>query len=540
MSSRGADIRALVLALEHGQISRRQFIQRGLAAGLSLSAASGLLAACGGGADEAGVTKAETGPAQRGGTITVAVSPPSYPIDAFESGDPGSRLTFQNVINYLVFITPDLRVEPELASEWTSNDARTWTVKLREGVKFHSGKDFTAEDVVATFERVIDPKSGSSGVSSFAGFLEKGGTTKIDDYTVQFDLTRPISGFPYVLRTYQAAILSADYDGDFAGKPDGTGPFALANYTPKQGAELVRNKNYWEPDAPLLDGFRLVYFEDVAAQVTALQSGEADIMMNVPLATIPTVQAGGEDIQLLSASSSSHLQLAMRVDEEPWDDKRVRQALAYSIDREQLVSQLLGGYADAGNDHLIAPVFPIATSVDIPQREQDYEKAKSLLAEAGHPDGVDVVLRTHPGFGLPDYAQAVVEMAKGAGFQIDLKVEPDEIYYEHWNTAPFALEAWIHRAWPSQLLNLAYRSGADWNVPHWSNDEFDGLVEEFDAALDEGEQARLAGEIATLMNDETPAIISYFIKTTKAVSTRVKGQKPEPTDFLDLRKTWVD
>jgi len=442
------------------------------------------------------------------------------------------------VVNYLVRVMPDLQVIPELATAWESSDAKNWTVTLRKGVKFHNGKDFTADDVVATYDRLVDPKVASAAKSAFS-FLDKGKIIKVDDHTVRFELNRALGDFPYSMFTYQAAILPADWPGDFANNPIGTGPFKLTRYVPKETAEYERFEGYWENGLPYIDKLRLVFFEDMAAQISALQSGAVDMMQSIPLDSIEALGAKENNIQLLAASSASYAQLAMRVDQKPFDDKRVRQALAYSLDRDLLVNSLWNGYADIGNDHLIAPVYPLFKGVSFAQRNQDYDKAKKLLSEAGYPNGIDVELRTHPIFSLPQYAQAVQDMAKPANIRIDLKVEQDDLYYQHWNTTPFALEAWIHRPSPGQLLNIGYRCGADWNVPHWCNKTFDDLVTQLDATVDQGKRNEIAGKIAAVMNDETPAIVAFFYKNVRPASARVRGLIGEPTDFLDMRKAWL-
>jgi peptide/nickel transport system substrate-binding protein len=262
-------------------------------------------------------------------------------------------------------------------------------------------------------------------------------------------------------------------------------------------------------------------------------------MQSIPLDSVEALGAAENGIELLTASSASYAQLAMRVDQKPFDDKRLRQALAYCLDRDLLVKSLWSGFADVGNDHMIAPVYPLSHGVMVAQRSQDYDKAKKLLADAGHPGGIDVELRTHPIFGLPQYAQAVQEMAKPANIRIKLTVEQDDLYYQHWNTIPFALEAWIHRPSPGQLLNVGYRCGADWNVPHWCDHAFDDLVTQLDATVEQGMRNEIAGKIAAVMNDETPAIVSFFYKTIRPVRNRVKGLVGEPTDFLDVRDAWL-
>ncbi|MGE0005629.1 MAG: ABC transporter substrate-binding protein [Parvibaculaceae bacterium] len=506
---------------------RRRFLKSSLLAGLALPPLAQFIAGAASAAEEV----------RRGGTLTIATTAPTA-VDPHQLQDPGGRAFVQPIVNYLVRVTPDLQVVPELATAWESQDAKVWTVTLRQGVKFHNGRDFTADDVVATFERLVDPKVASAARSAFS-FLDPGKTTKVDSHTVRFELNRALGDFPYSLFTYQAGILPADWPGDFAKNPIGTGPFKLTRYVPKETAEYERFEGYWEDGQPYLDRVRLAFFEDTGAQIAALQSGAVDMMQSIPLDSIEALGAADHNIDVLAASSATYAQLAMRVDQKPFDDKRVRQALAYTLDRELMVKSLWSGYADLGNDHLIAPIYPLSKGVKLEQRKQDYDKAKALLAEAGYPDGIDVELRTHPIFGLPQYAQAVQEMAKPANIRIELKVEQDDLYYQHWNTTPFALEAWIHRPSPGQLLNIGYRCGADWNVPHWCNKAFDDLVTELDATVEQGKRDEIAGKIAEVMQDDTPAIVAFFYKNLRPVSHRVKGLAGDPTDFLDLRKVWL-
>ncbi len=509
-------------------------MRRALVAGMTVGSASAFLAAYGP-SDKAMAVAASP---KRGGTLRVGVTPPSA-VDPHMLQDPGGRATVQPAVNYLVRVTPDLKVIPELATEWSSPDAVNWTVKLRQGVKFHNGKPFTADDVVATYDRLVDPKVASAARSAFS-FLEKGNIMKVDTYTVRFHLSRPLGDFPYSMFTYQAAILPADWPGDWAKNPVGTGPFKMTSYVPKQRAEFVRNEGYWEQDLPYLDKLQVTYFEDIGAQVTAMQSGTIDLMQDTPLDVISALKAGSPNIHFLEARSSTYAQLAMRVDTKPFDKKQVRQAIAVCLDRPKIIGSLLGGRGDIGNDNLIAPVYPLSKGIRLSQRKQDYAKAKSLLAEAGYSNGVDIELRTHAIFQLPQYAQIVQEMVKPAGVRMEIKVEPDDIYYQHWNTIPFALEAWVHRPSPGQLLNLGYRCGADWNVPHWCNKEFDTLVNQLDATVDPAKRAQIAGQIAALMNDEVPAIISFFFHAVRAMRSNVKGHQADPAGFLDVRRTWVE
>src|SRR6201999_3328394 len=143
---------------------------------------------------------------------------------------------------------PDLTLQPRLATSWSHNeDSSVWTFKLRSGVKYHTGETFKADDVVASIDRLCDPKNASNALSAFKGILSKGNTRKVDDLTVEFHLDAPYGSFPYVVSSdnYNCIILPASYKGDYEHNWDGTGPFKLDKFTPKVGASFVRNDAYW-------------------------------------------------------------------------------------------------------------------------------------------------------------------------------------------------------------------------------------------------------------------------------------------------------
>ncbi|MDX8463907.1 ABC transporter substrate-binding protein, partial [Mesorhizobium humile] len=171
-----------------------------------------------------------------GGTVRAGVAVPGGAIDPVTFYDSGSyQLVFQTA-EFLCVTQPDLTLKPVLAESWSPNaDGSVWTFKLRKGVKFHNGEDFKADDVVATFDRLADPKGTSNALSVFKGLLSKGGTRKVDDHTVEFHLDAPNGSFPYSVSidNYNAVILPASYKGDYEKTFEGTGPFRLESYTPK-------------------------------------------------------------------------------------------------------------------------------------------------------------------------------------------------------------------------------------------------------------------------------------------------------------------
>jgi len=483
-----------------------------------------------GGSEAAG----SEGGGQPGGTLTYAAAPPNT-LDPHMASSLGDIHSIQPVVSYLVRLGTNLELLPDLATEWSSEDGQTWTFKLREGVTFHDGSEFTAEDVVASFDRLVDPEVASAAAGSFT-FLEVGGTTAVDDHTVEFALTEPVGDFPAWTTAYQAAILPAEWEGDFANNPIGTGPFTLAEYVPRQRAVYEANPDYFENGMPKLDGMEVVYYEDFGAQITAIQSGEVDVMTLLPGDLVDTVPEGS-GVQLLSAPSASHSQLTMRVDTEPWDDVRVRQALALTVDRQQIVDELWGGHAQVANDHTFSPVYAEAEGLDIEQREQDIEQAQQLLEEAGHPDGVSAELTTYGGIGI--FAQAVAEMAAPAGFDLEITVEPTDVYYQHWTDLELAMETWLHRSSPAQMPSLSFQCGVDWNVPKWCNEEYDELLTQLNGAVDEGERAEIVAQMAAIQHEEVPSIIAWYQDTLSAARDNVSGFEAHPANFVDFRNTTV-
>ncbi len=264
----------------------------------------------------------------------------------------------------------------------TERQGRVWTFKLRENVKFHDGQPFTAKDVVATFDRLADPGKRLGGALGIKGVLSKGGAKAVDDHTVAFHLDAPNGNFPYYVSSdnYNAVILPANYAGGYEKSFIGTGPFRLENIRAKVGASFVRNPDYWGEKA-LPQRVQFSFYADQQAQLLALQGHQADVMGTF------TVQGGAAilnnpDYKAVGVKSSAHRQIHMRNDNPLFKDKRVRQALALSLDRDVLVRGLFKGRAQLGNDSPFAPVFP-SSDAGVPQRRIDVAKAQAVARASG-------------------------------------------------------------------------------------------------------------------------------------------------------------
>ena len=514
----------LIDELRVGRIGRREFLRHGTVLGMS---APLLLAAAGG---IGSLAAPQIARAATAGTVRVAQTTPSGAIDPVTVPDSGGVIMLCQTGEYLAISAGDLRLRPVLAESWKPNqDGSVWTFKLRQGVKFHNGKTMTADDVVATIDRLADPKSASNALSAFSGVLSKGGTKKVDDYTVEFHLDAPNGNFPYYVSSdnYNTIILPADYAGDFEKNFIGTGPFKLEKYTPKAGASFLRNPDYWGPKA-VPERTEFSFYADIQPQIVALQGRVVDVVAQVPVLQGMAL-LNDPKVSIISLRSSAHTQVHMRTDMAPFTDKRVRRAIALCLDRQKLVKGLFRGRSDIGNDSPFAPVYP-STDTAVPQRDLDIGQAKQLMAAAGFADGFKVKLTTEKFIEIPDYCQIIQQAVRAIGVTIDLNVESQDGYY---GKAVFGQSDWLdsvmgatdygHRGVPNVLLAAPLTSDGTWNSAHFKNKQYDTLVSQYVAALDLGSQRAAAGQIQALLLDETPVIFSYFYNFLTATAKGVSG-----------------
>jgi peptide/nickel transport system substrate-binding protein len=518
--------------------SRPRRRSRILAALAGLAVVPLLLAACASGSS-ADTDGAAAGEPKAGGTLKVGSPTPNAAPDPVTMYDPGSINVVQQVAEYLIWSENDGTLSPMLAESWEpSEDASSWTVTLRDGVTFNDGTPLTAADVVASIDRLIAPDSVSSAASSFAGILTTGKTAATDDATVTFTLDRPFADFPYLLSSanYNTLILPASFDGDFIGSPVGTGPFTLTSYDASTGAVFAKNPDYWGADEVYLDGVDMSFFTDYSALSSALLSRSIDVAAIVSYAANQPLY-GNDQVVLEGTTSAGGQFLAMRTDTAPWDDKRVRQALALTIDRAALLEATQGGQGGIADDHIFADIY--GQDVDVPQREQDIDAAKELLADAGHADGITATLSAPQSSAA--IAQLVQQMAAEAGIDLELDLQDNASYYDApWLEVPLGLTGWASRPTASQFLSLAFTSDAIWNTAHWSNPEFDALVAEYEATVDEAERADLAQQIATIMHDEVPQIIATWPEVAIAMLPDVKGVPVNSSSYAELSHGWLD
>jgi peptide/nickel transport system substrate-binding protein len=475
--------------------------------------------------------------------IKAGISTPAAAINPLTVADQGGLDMLAQTGEYLCLATQQLTLKPVLATSWSSNStANVWTFKIRQGVKFHNGAALTADDVVYTYKLQTGPGKNSA----LGGVLKPAGVVKVDDFTVAFHLEAPNGNFPYLTSSenYNMIIIPNNYDPTkWQSSFIGTGPFVLGSYTPKVGATFTRNESYWGTKA-LPSQTQFTFYDTQPPSILALTGGTIDVLGQFSVNGGEALLNGSYNVIKLKAST--HRQLSMRNDQAPFTDPRVRQAIALTLNRPQIVTALFKGDADVGNDSPFWSGFA-STDTSIAQRTQNISQAKSLLAAAGHPNGFTTTLVTENIQEIPAFAQIVAQSAAAIGVKINLNVEAQSKYYGNfefggsdWLDGTMSLVDYGHRSVPNlflgaplQTINTKTGTGV-WNAAHFSNSQYDKLSAQYVAALDVSTQRSIAGQIQTLLLNETPIIFAYFYNYLTATAKGVTGVYPTAIGHLFL------
>jgi peptide/nickel transport system substrate-binding protein len=529
-----------------GRLSRRDFIRRGAVVGISLPVLGAVISACGSSATTS-APSSSTG--KSGATIRAGITVPTGAINPVTVADQGGLDMLAQTGEYLCLSDQTLTLKPVLATSWTPNStADVWTFKIRQGVKFHDGSPLTADDVVYTYKLQTNPAGKSAALSALGGVLTPSGVEKVDDYTVAFHLEAPNGNFPYLVSSdnYNMIIIPNNYNpANWQSSFVGTGPFVMKSYTAKVGASFTRNESYWGTKA-LPAATQFTFYSDQTPLNLALTAGTIDVVGQFEVSGGEQLLAPGAPYNIIRLKSSAHRELSMRNDQAPFTDARVRQAIALTLDRPAIVQALFKGYADLGNDSPFAPVYP-STNTSVPQRKQNIAQAKSLMAAAGHPNGFTSHMATEQLAEIPQLAQIIAQSAKAIGVTIGLTITTSATYYgsstfgsSPWLDSTMSLVDYGHRGVPNAFLTAALETtdattgtGA-WNAAHFNNAQFDKLVGQYVATADLSTQRSIAGQIQTLLLNETPIVIPYFYNYLSATAKNVTGAYPTAVGHIFL------
>ena len=533
--------------LVQGRISRRDFLRFSTLLGLSAGSAY-FLAACG--APQPAAPAEEATPAAsitRGGIWTDSMQLQLLDHPARLSWVEGANIVRQ-VCEYLTLTGVDNITRPYLLDKWeASDDVLTWDLYLKKGIKFNNGDELTADDVMFTFGEWLNPDVGSSMLGLLAYLRGMQDVEKVNDYQVRLHLQFADIAVPEHLFHYPAVILHHNFEGDIIKQPVGTGAFTLEEYAEGERAVFKRREDYWQMGAdgqplPYLD--QLTYVStDKDAGVAALQSGQVDSMYD-PRPTDFQALQGVDTLAIRSVSTSQALIGRMRVDLEPWDDVRVRNALKMCQDRAKILQLAYFGEGDLSLDAHVAPVHPAYCEKPIP--DYDPDGAKALLQEYASEKGIDlplkVTLATKNDQQEPEFAQALKEMAAPAGFDIALDITDPAGYWDRWTEVDLGITSWTHRPLATMVLPLAYTKEAigNWNETRWTDDEFEKILRQAQGTLDVEARRGLMCQIEDIMQQRGPIFNSFWKKVWNITSTKFHNVKAHPTAYDLLYDVWKE
>lgn len=519
----------LVEQLEKGRTTRRDFLRTSTLLGLSATAAYGI----------AGKITGEqfVAPARAQGTPggTVRIS-----MNVMELSDPSladwsqKSNVYRAVNEPLAKIGADNITRPYLAERWEANDDLTaWTFHLRQNATWSNGDAFIADDVVANIEKWLDEAHGSSNYSRFSS-LE--GAEAIDDHTVRFNLSSPDLAVPEALGDYPALIVHRNFwnnGGSFLDNP-GTGPFQMSDYTVAERATLNRRTDapWWGGDV-MLDEIDIIdHGDDPSAYLAALASGQVDLLYEISADQVAAVR-GMEDLELYETVTGQTGVARFHVTSPPFDDPRVRRAIRACIDHDVLLELAFQNLGTPGEDHHVAPIHP--EYAELPRPQQDYDLARSLLAEAGHADGLDIEINcvAQPTW-EPNTCQVIAEMLRPAGINLNVNILPGGTYWDRWTDWPFGFTSWTHRPLGVQVLNLAYRTGVPWNETNYSNPEFDALLDQANATLDLEARRAITEQLEQIIQNDSIIIQPYWRAIHTASNRNINGFELQPAREFDF------
>ncbi len=496
-------------SLVEGRLTRRDFLCRATAAGLTLPAAMML------------ADKALAASPRRGGHLSVGLSTGS----TSDSLDPTTYTNWTMftiataVCNYLVELAPDKTPMPELATSWEAMDgAKRWVFELRKDIFFSDGRPLTAADVIYSLNLHRGEETTSPGKPLLASVKA---ITADGPHSVVFELTEGDADLPQILATFQFIIVPEDHS-DWS-RLIGTGGYILEDFDPGVRVVAKRNPNYWKSDRAWIDSFEALTILDSGSRVTALLGGSVSMIDRADAKTIDRIRSRG-GYQIIENKGTAYDSSAMDSRVAPFDNRDVRLALKYAVNREDMLRKIHRGYGWVGNDHPVPPNDPYFNA-ELPQRTYDPDKAKFHLKKAGL-SSLDVTLSAADAAfnGAVDAAVLFGEQAKAAGINLKVAREPNDGYWSNvWMVKPFTMVTWSVRVTPALQFAIAYACGAPWADGFYCNDQFQRLLKESRVTTDFAKRKEIFGEMQAIQRDEGANHVFMFESAVNIFADAVGG-----------------
>ena len=424
------------------------------------------------------------------------------------------------VFDCLTEVGADGQLKGELAESWeASADAITWTFKLRQGVTFHSGKAFGADDVLASLAMHTAEGAKSAAKPIVENIAEM---KKINEHEVQMTLKAGNADFPFLLSDYHILMFPAGEIDEAIASGNGTGLYKVVSFDP--GVRFVGKRvdsHYKDGSAGWFDEVEFIAINDASARMNALMTNQVDAVNRVDFKTEALLKAN-PNVNIFEVTGNQHFTFPMLTGTDPFSNIKVRQALKHAVNRQELVDKILLGHGAVANDHPIGPANQYYAA-DLAQNDYDPDKAKALLKEAGVDNlTVDLSAANAAFPGAVDAAQLYQASAKAAGININVVQEPDDGYWSNvWLKKPWCACYWSGRATEDWMFSTAYESGVPWNDSGWENARFQELLLTARAELDSAKRKDMYTEMQMLMSSEGGTVVPMYANYVDAHSSKL-------------------
>ena len=545
-----SEVNEMVQEVATAGISRRHFVQG--AAAVAAGAALPMTQILGGSSVSAAASK----------TLRVATGKQEAVAAPWETRG-GSLFILAMVGEWLCWQRADGSLEPRIAESWTSSaDAKQWVFKIRQGVKFNDGTPLTVDDVVYTYTSIFDKsiyKTNSYSKGNYDNILDAKGVVKVDANTIQFNLMQGIGNFPFFVSSacYGMCIIKKGAFGGAGWEKTmiSAGPWKMVSHVNTESTLYEKNPYYWDSKFnPGFDKIELVQFVSAATALPLVKTGKIDFVAAMEASDALALDKAKFTVNTLPAGAGfAHVH--MRTNFGPFQDKRIRQAAALTIDRVGYVNGIMKGIGGrVGNDSVMDPYNTADTSV--PQRKQDLAKAKELMKAAGVPNGFKVDLSTWARDDINKYAKLIKTSFAKIGIKVNLVIDGSDggaaVYYTYdpypskpgkvnqfdnhsWLASNLGIVDWAGRGVPDQYLMREWRSTGDWSGAMLDSRVMDAAIDEYLTALTPAAKKKASKKIQEASLDETPYILAYTSNLITAGRKDLTGMVVNGMGQIDAR-----